>query len=287
MRASYLAEDELRGRMVIGRTQKLPVWVIDDHGVLLGDRHGHAVLPAAEAPPGLKKRDLVEVFVYTDGEGHPTATRRPVAAQLHELVVLDVVATNAHGAFFRWGPPKDLFVPWSHQHRRLQEGDRAVVFIDLDEDTGRLVGHTKLIEILTQDTSSLRVGDPVDGLVYGHNDLGALVVVEDRYPGLLYNDRGRYRVGERLQVWVERVREDGKLDLSPAPVGRAGSEHGVEVVLEALERGGGFLPLTDNSPPELIQRRLGLSKKVFKKAVGALYRQRRVTLEDDGIRAVP
>ena len=272
--------------MVIGRTQKLPVWVIDEHGVLLGDRHGHAVLPAAEAPAGLKKRDLVEVFVYTDGEGRPAATRRPVAAQVGELVVLDVVSTNAHGAFFRWGPPKDLFVPWSHQHRRLEVGDRAVVYVDLDEDTERLVGHTKLIEILTQDTRHLRAGEPVDALVYGHNDLGTLVVVEGRYSGLLYDDRAkrRHRVGERLRLWIERVRDDGKLDLSSVPVGRAGSEHGVEVVLAALAKEGGFLPLTDRSPPELIQRRLGLSKKVFKKAVGALYRQRRITLEDAGIR---
>jgi predicted RNA-binding protein (virulence factor B family) len=273
--------------MHIGRFHTLPVWTVGTAGVLLGDRHAHVILPAAEAPQGLKKGDRLRVFVTTDSEDQLTATLREPAGQVGDLVMLPIVDETPHGVFAHWGLSKDLFIPWKHMHERLAPGDRALVYIALDL-ADRPVGWTKLVDLLVAPTDDVQVGQEVSLVVYGTNDVGVLCAVDGRWSGLLYHDRlhGRFKVGDRLTGYVERVRDDEKLDLSLVPVGRAGTEHATDVILEALEAEGGFLPLTDRSDPELIRRRLGLSKKQFKKAVGGLYKARRVRLENDGIRRV-
>lgn len=274
--------------MEIGRVQQLPVWVTDERGVLLGDRHAHAYLPGHLAPPGLKKGDRLEVFVYLAKDGTRTATTELPDAGVGELIVAHVVGKTAHGVFVDIGLPKDLFVPWAFQYVRLDEGDRAVVYIDVDPDTGRLVGHTKLVDSLSLDTAKLQVGQQVELLVYGFNEVGALVVVDRKHPGIVYADRLRRqpRVGDTLDGWIERIRDDGKLDISVVPIGRAGRDHATDALLHALSVHDGFLPLTDHSDPEDVRRTLGLSKKAFKKAAGALFKQGRIRLDADGIRVV-
>ena len=278
--------------MRVGRTQVLPVWVVGDAGVLLGDRNGHVILPRSEDPGGLSKGDVLTVFVYTDTNDRLTATRKRPLAQVGEVAMMAVVGATAHGVFVDWGLPKDLFIPWKHQHTRLDVGDRAVVYVALD-DSDRPVGWTKLVDILVAPTHRLTVNQAVDALVYGGNDLGVLCVVDGKWSGILYDseleraaERPPLRVGDTLTAYVVRVRDDGKLDLALRPVGREGVGEGVSEILAALERSGGFLPLTDHSPPEQIRQRLGLSKKVYKKAIGALYRERRVRLDDDGVRLI-
>lgn len=271
--------------MNIGRVLQLPVWVVSDQGVLLGNRRDHVILPAHEAPPGVKTGDRLRVFVYTDSRDEKVATLRIPKGQAGDLVVLDVVDTSPHGVYCDIGLEKDLLVPWQHQHGRLEVGDRAVVYIGHDHE-GRLVGHTKLIDFLSVDTDKLQVGDEVKALVYGYNELGALVAVNRTWAGIVYMERlvRRPPIGQELTGYVERIREDGKLDISPVPVGRAGTTHAIDIILDALDREGGFLPLTDHSEPALIRRHLGLTKKAFKKGVGALYKKRRITIEETGIR---
>jgi uncharacterized protein len=271
--------------MRIGQFHTLPVWVIGDNGVLLGDRRQHVILPIHEAPPGLAKGDKLKVFVTTDSEDTLTATLRAPAASVGELAMLTIIDATDHGVFADWGLSKDLFIPWKHQHARLQVGDRALVYVGLD-NIDRPVGWTKLVDILTAPTDELYVGQKIHFVAYGHNDFGVLCAVEGRWSGLLYQDQlhGRYRTGDGGIAYIERIRDTDKLDLSLVPVGKAGTDHATEVILDALRESEGFLPLHDNSPSEAIRQRLGLSKKQFKKAVGGLYRARRITLGDDGIR---
>jgi predicted RNA-binding protein (virulence factor B family) len=273
--------------MNIGRFHELPVWVVGKTGVLLGDRHDHVILPAHEDPGGLEKGQRLRVFVTTDTHDQPTATLHEPAGEVGDLRMMTVVDATEHGVFVHWGLPKDLFVPWRHQHERLEVGDQALVYIALD-DRDRPVGWTKLVDILVADTREAQVGKQVELVVYAFNDHGVLCAVDGRWSGLLYADKlhGRYRVGDRMTGFVERIRDNGKLDLSLVPVGRAGTRHAVDIVREALAEEGGFLPLTDRSSPDLIRQRLGVSKKAFKKAVGALYKQREVVIEDGGVRSV-
>lgn len=275
--------------MDIGRFHDLPVWVVGETGVLLGDRHDHIILPTHEDPGGLKKGDVIRVFVTIDTHDQPVATLETPAGEIGDLALLTVVDTTAHGVFVDWGLGKDLFIPWKHQYGRLEVGEQALVYIGLDADTNRPVGWTKLVDILVAPTTGLRPGQAVDLVVYGFNDLGVLCAVDGKWSGILYADKlhGRFHIGDRLTGYVERVREDSdKLDLSLVPVGRAGTAHGRDQVLQALRDDGGFLALTDKSPPTLIRQRLGLSKKVFKKAIGSLYKARVVDLEDHGVRLV-
>ena len=271
--------------MRIGHFHTLPVWAISDTGVLLGNRHSHVIMPIHEAPAGLSKGDTLRVFVTTDSEDTLTATLRAPAGEVGELVMLTMIDANDHGVFADWGLSKDLFIPWKHQHARLKPGDRALVYIALD-NIDRPVGWTKLVDILSAPTDELQVGQQVHLVVYGYNEVGVLCAVDGRWSGILYLDQlhGRYRIGESLMGYIERIRENDKLDLSVVPVGRQGTEHATQVVLDALDAGDGFLPLTDKSPSDDIRRRLGLSKKQFKKAVGGLYKSRKVVLSPEGIR---
>ena len=274
--------------MNIGHFHELPVWVVGETGVLLGNRDSHVILPAHENPGGLKKGDRLRVFVTTDTHDQVTATLQVPAGEVGDLAFLTVVDATPHGVFVDWGLSKDLFVPWRHQHERLAVGEQAVVYIGLDEQTSRPVGWTKLVDILVAPTDRVRVGQQVALMVYGFNDMGVLCAVDGKWSGLLYADKlnGTYHVGDKMVGYVERVRESDKLDLSLVPVGRAGTRHAIDVVREALDEEGGFLPLTDKSPPAHIKQRLGLSKKVFKKALGSLYKRREIVLEAGGVRRV-
>jgi len=280
-------QDALCDSMNIGKFHSLPVWTVGPTGVLLGDRKAHVILPSYEAPPGLKKGQHLRVFVTTDSEDVLTATLREPLGQVGDLVMLSIVDQNDHGVFADWGLAKDLFIPWKHQHGRLTPGAKALVYITLD-NIERPVGWTKLVDILTAPTDELQLGQEVQLIVYGHNDFGVLCAVDSRWSGILYQDKihGRFRAGDTMTGYVERIRDNDKLDLSLVPVGRAGTKHATQIVLEALERGEGFLALNDRSPADDIRRLLGLSKKQFKKAVGRLYKDRRVSLHDDGIRTL-
>lgn len=269
----------------VGDHQELPVLARGKQGFLLGTRADHVYLRFEDAPEGLEVGDTLRVFVYTDSIDR-IATTRPPKAAVGGFACMRVVSTNDHGAFVDWGLPKDLFIPWRWQHKRLQEGESPVVAVCLDPKTGRTMGVTRLSRYFATDVGRLEVGQPVRLLVYDHTDLGAMVVVDGRWSGLIFAS-GIFRplpVGEELEGWVADIRDDGKLTLTLVPPGAQAARDARAVVIQALEEGGGFLDLHDKSPAEAIGARLGLSKKAFKKAVGSLYRDRVVTLEDDGIR---
>lgn len=275
-----------RGGMIrIGRYNELEVTREVPAGVLLGDEE--LFLPHREVPDGTEVGQVIRVFVYSDSEGQPLVTTAEPAGEVGELVVLRCVDTHDHGAFMAWGLGKDLLVPWNLQHVPLEVGDVAVTALFLDQ-RDRITGSTKLAGYLDRDVNRFRPGQEVDLLVYGEHDRGTQVIVDGRYAGLLF-DNETFRplaMGDRLRGWVKQARPDGKLDVSLQPPGRAAIDSAQEMVLAALRDNEGFLPLHDRSPPEAIQRALRMSKKRFKKAIGGLYKQRLIQLEDEGIRLV-
>ena len=203
----------------LGRIQTLPVLELGARGVWLGT-DGHEVPLDDQDPSGdLSVGDAVEVFVPTDREGRPLATRQLPAGQVGEFVVLEVAGANEHGVFFGWGLPKDLFCPWILQHERLYVGERAVVRVEIHERTQRLVGHTKLMPFLDLHSDHLRAGQQVEALVFADHDLGALCIVDGRFHGLLYDQPWfeRPHVGDTVPAWISTVREDGRLDLADRP----------------------------------------------------------------------
>ena len=266
------------------RLHTLRVARIDKGGVWLeaGERLAH--LPLREAPhaaPG----ELVEVLLYQDAAGELQATCRLPLAQAGEFALLTVRSVGPHGAFLDWGLAKDLLAPFRLQPERMQAGSRYLVKVDLDRQ-GRPFANARIDDCLDHGRPDLHEGDAVDLIVWQLTDLGAKVIVDNRFPALLYRDElpaGSF-AGMQLSGYVKRLREDGKLDVTLRKVGAEGVADARDVILKALAAQGGTLPLHDRSSPAAIEQALGMSKKTFKKAVGGLYKDGLVTLNGEGVR---
>jgi len=200
---------------------------------------------------------------------------------------LEIVAVNELGAFADWGLSKDLFIPFAEQQHALGKGRHTLVKVYLDNQ-GRLAGSTRIDHWIKDEPGNLKRGEKVSIIVGDKTELGYKAIINHESWGLLYSNElfQRIRKGQRLEAYVQRVRDDGKVDLNLTQPGFSKQKiDGVSGdILAALEANDGFLPLTDKSPPEEIYAQFKLSKKVFKQAVGALYKARRITLEKDGIR---
>ncbi len=274
-----------RSEFEIGRTNTLPVLSIGGRGALLGSANHSVLLPDHEIGCALEPGQAVEVFVYTTNQG-PLATFASPALQLGSFAYLPVVEVNEFGAFVDWGLPKDLLVPFGNQYAPMEQGRSYVVGLRLHRKTMRLVGTTVLSGLFDDDVHGLSPGDEVDLMVYGRIDQGYQVIVAGRHAGLVYRDQAfrRLRIGDTLRGWVDRVRPDHRLDIVLQRPGGAGTDDACAAVLAALDANGGALPLHDKSPPTEIKRRLNMSKKAFKKAVGRLYKNRLIELGDKEIR---
>ncbi|MEO0603202.1 MAG: S1-like domain-containing RNA-binding protein [Myxococcota bacterium] len=270
----------------MGKFQRLTIVEQVSGGVMVGAPNGErrAFLPGRGVEHQLFVSDEVEVFIYGGRHGEWLASTILPSAQVGHFALMRCVDVAEHGAYFDWGLPRDLFVPHGMLHEPVRLGDEAVVIVDLDLD-GRLYGATKLRDFLEDSRGQLDEGQEVELLVYGYNLLGTLVIVDGRFGGLLYR-RDTFKpanIGDRLRGWVQVVRGDGRVDVTIHRAGRAGTDDAVTVVWQALLDGDGFLPLTDKSDPGAIRKRLQLSKKAFKKAVGSLYKARKITIEARGI----
>ncbi len=274
----------------IGKTVSLEVLRAVPMGVILGSAEDEVLLPTRYVPDDTSPGDTVEVFLYTDSEDRPIATTERPLAQADEFACLRVASVNPVGAFLDWGLPKDLLLPFRSQLQRVRPEQKIVVRVLCDAISGRPVATAKLERFLEEPPRDLRVGQPVQLLIYEETDLGSKAIVNERFGGLLYREfapgdlrNEDIRVGASPKGYVQRIRADGKIDLRLTPGGKAGAESAREILLEALQRAGGRLELSDHSQPEEIRSTLGLSKRAFKRAVGALYRERRIQLSDAAI----
>lgn len=272
----------------IGRINKLTALRQTSVGFFLGhpdDDRDDVLLPNKYVPDSLREFDEIDVFIYTDSEDRPIATTLTPHILRDEFAPLPVVAVSNVGAFLNWGLEKDLLVPFREQAKPMRVGEWYVVFMYLDEDTGRLVASTKINRFLDPDVSRLREGDAVDLLAYERTDLGYNVIINDQYRGLLYHNElfRPIQIGDRMPGYVKTIRDDDRVDVSLQQTGLDHIETNARRVLEALQQHNGFLPLTDSSDPQQIYKLLEMSKKTFKRAVGTLYKDRRIDIRTDGI----
>lgn len=269
------------------RLHTLKVVRVDKKGVWLEAGEMLAHLPLREAPHATPGEEL-EVFLYQVIPGELQATLRPPLAQAGEFAVLKVKSITEHGAFLDWGLAKDLLVPLTLQPERMQQGWSYLVKIDVDQQ-GRPFGNARIDDCLDHGRPDLAEGAAVELLIWQLTELGAKVIVDNRYEALLYRDElppGSYP-GMELSGYLKHLREDGKIDVTLRRVGPEGVADAREVVLKVLAANGGVLPLHDKSSPQEIQKILGMSKKTFKKAVGGLYKDGLVKLTDTEIRFSP
>lgn len=269
----------------VGKYNVLRIDRKTEQGLYLEDEEKNDVLlPNRYIPEDWKLNDSLQVFVYNDSEDRLVATTLSPKINLNEFAVLQVKSISSFGAFADWGLPKDLLIPFSNQHQRLAEGDWVVVYLYLDEKTNRLAGTTKL-EQAKKAPLNISEGEEVN-LCIGHlSDLGYNVIINQQFIGMLYKNEifQPVTIGSQLKGFVKKIRGDGKIDVSLQQKGFGNIEPNANKILEQLKNNKGKLTLTDNSSPEEIADRLQMSKKTFKKAVGVLYKQRKIRFADDGI----
>ncbi len=282
-------KDELQ----IGRTCQLKVNRQVEFGFYLdgGEQYGEVLLPNGEIRPDIDVHigEPLEVFLYLDTQERIVATTHMPLAQVGDFAYLEVAWVNNFGAFLHWGPLKDLFVPFREQKMKMMKGHSYIVHVHLDPETYRIMASAKVEHFLSQDFPPYRTGDQVELLIWQKTDLGLKAIVDGRYGGLLYDTQmfRTLRTGDRVKGYISQVRPDGKLDLSLQCPGQRGVEDFSAQLLRHLQMNGGQTPLGDKSPAEEIYALFGVSKKVFKKAVGDLYRQRLIEISNTGIRLTP
>ena len=272
--------------LFIGKYNYLTIERVTSVGMFLSDVEGEEVLlPNQYITDDMQVGDQIKVFVYLDSEDRPVATTQTPKIIRNEFAFLEVKDVSEYGAFLDWGLIKDLFVPFREQPKPMEIGEWHVVFLYLDQKTQRLLASAKIDKFLETDRLTVSEGEEVDVLVWQKTDLGYNVVVNQYHKGLIYANEvfQPLEIGDSLKGYVKKIREENKLDISLQKTGYEVVEPVAKQILEEVKKGKGFLNLSDNSSPEDIYKRLKISKKVFKKAIGGLYKQGIIRIKEDGI----
>jgi predicted RNA-binding protein (virulence factor B family) len=272
----------------IGRWNTLMAVEQADHGLMLdGGEHGQILAPSRYLPEDAEPGEEFRVFVYLDSEDRLIATTETPIAQVGEFAFLEVIGLNPKvGAFLDWGLAKDLLLPFGEQLGRVQIGQRVVVAVLVDERSQRIIASMRTHRHLDRSAPLYDDGQAVQLLVAEKTPLGYKAIIDHQHMGLLYHSdlAVPLEIGQRVDGYVRQVRPDGKIDLSLEKAGYTRVGTLADDILEALRVGDGFLDIGDKSSPQKIRRVFGVSKKAFKQALGALYKQRQIRFDGQGIR---
>jgi hypothetical protein len=272
--------------LFIGKYNYLTIERVTSVGMFLSDVEGEEVLlPNQYLTDEMQVGDNIKVFVYLDSEDRPVATTETPKIVRNEFAFLEVKDVSEHGAFLDWGLIKDLFVPFREQSRPMEIGESHVVFLYLDQKSSRLIASTKIDRFLENERLTVKEGDEVDLLIWQKTDLGYNAIVNQYHKGLIYaNEVFRdLKAGDSLKGYVKKIREENKLDISLQKTGYDSIEPTAQLILDEIKKSAGFLNISDSSSPEDIYKRLQISKKTFKKAIGGLYKQGLDKIAEDGI----
>lgn len=270
--------------MKIGQYNKLMINRFVDFGAyLIDDEHNEVLLPKRYLTGDEELDDWIEVFVYNDSENRPVATTEHPHATVGEFCLMRVKAVNAIGAFLDWGlVAKDLLVPFREQRVRMQAGRSYIVYVYLDENSGRIVASAKLDKFLGDSLPDYYHRQKVDALIVQQQEIGYRVIIDGKHWGMIYNNEiyNPVNIGEHHMAFVKQVRDDGKIDVTLAKIEKMRVDDVASEILKYLKHNGGSMTLNDKSAPDDIMRTFNCSKKDFKKALGQLYKQHRITLGD-------
>ncbi len=272
----------------IGKYNTLTVVKDLDFGLYLdgGEDLGEILLPRRYVPLNCSIGDELEIFLYLDSEDRLIATTEMPDGIVGEFAYLEAVSVGKIGAFVDWGLPKDLLIPHREQKIKMEKGRKYVVYIYLDDESQRIVGSTKIEKFLDNLPPEYEEGEEVDILVYATTDLGYKTIINGTHTGILYQNEvfKKLKKGTKTKAYIKKVRPDDKIDLSLEKPGYEKVDSIAQNILDKLSNANGFISINDKSPAEIISDTFGISKKNFKKAIGSLYKQRRINIEADGIR---
>lgn len=272
----------------IGKINHLKIVKEVDFGMYLdgGEDFGEILLPLRYITPACVVGESVDVFIYLDSEDRIIATTDFPLAMVDDIALLTVVDTAPMGAFVDWGLAKDLLVPFAEQKADLVVGNKVIVKVLIDEMTERIIGSSKLDKYLDQIPPTFETDQEVALMVYSKTDLGYKVIINNEFWGLLYENEVFKPIqrGDFIKGYIKQVREDDKIDVYLQKAGYWNFDSVTQSVLEKLKSQAGYMEVTDKSSPDTIKHIFGISKKSFKKAIGSLYKEKIIVIEDKGIR---
>lgn len=274
-------------KIKLGDYNELKVVKTVDFGIYLdGGDEGEILMPSRYVPEGIRPGDVIECFLYLDQDERLVATTEEPLARVGEFACLEVAWVNEYGAFLNWGLMKDLFCPFREQKMRMVKGNQYVVYVHIDEESYRIMASAKVEHFLSKERPAYKHGEEVDLLVWQKTELGFKVIIDNKFAGLVYEDQvfRHLQTGDRLKGYIANIRPDGKIDVTVQPTGRRQTLDFSEVLLKYLQENGGACDLGDKSDAEDIKRRFQVSKKVYKRAVGDLYKRHLIVISDEGIK---
>lgn len=276
-------------KIKLGDYNELKVVKTVDFGIYLdGGDEGEILMPSRYVPKGIRPGDVIECFLYLDQDERLVATTEEPLARVGEFACLEVAWVNEYGAFLNWGLMKDLFCPFREQKMRMVKGNNYVVYVHIDEESYRIVASAKVEHFLCKDKPNYKHGEEVDLLVWQKTELGFKVIIDNKYAGLVYENQvfRHMQTGDRLKGYIANIRPDGKIDVTVQPTGRRQTLDFSEQLLQYLKSHDGICELGDKSDAEEIKMRFQVSKKVYKRAIGDLYKRHLIAITENGIKLV-
>ena len=272
----------------IGKYNELRIVAKNSDGLSLSDGNREILLPYQHVPKNVELGDNIEVFVFVNKDGNTIATTQQAFAQVDDFAFLTVVDANDDGAYLDLGIRKDIYVPTREQKRMMEIGESYAVYVYLDESNNRMLASSRLDKFIEEEDFDFDEGDEVSLLITKKTDLGYNAIINNKNIGLLYHNElfANLKPGERRKGWIKKVRVEGKIDLTLQPTGFGHILDSKDVILKELKECGGTIELGDKSTPDEIYDRFQISKSAFKKAIGGLYKERKITVSDNEIKIV-
>jgi len=271
----------------IGRLNNLRIVKEVDFGLYLdGGSMGEILLPKRYVPHDFKIDEFLEVFIYKDSEDRIIATTEKPYAMAGEFALLQTIAVDKYGAFMNWGLMKDLLVPFSEQQVRMEQGKKYIIRVFLDEKTQRIAASARIEKFLDKTSPVYHEGQEVNILVANQTELGYKVIINNSHIGIIYENEVYQPIerGQRLIAYIKKVREDKKIDICLNKPGYEKIDLLTDRIIKILRENDGFLSLNDKSDSDEIKKMFNESKKTFKKAIGSLYKKKKILIEKHGIR---
>ena len=258
-----------------------------DNGIYLdGLDLGEILLPQSTVDREIEIDEEVEVFIYHDHMARLTASLRKPKVTVGQYAYLRTSSVTDIGAFMDWGLQKDLFVPFAEQNIKFEESRSYLIYVYIDEMTGRIAGTSKVNKYLKSGSDEFKAGQEVFVLICNQTEIGYNVIIDDMCWGVIHNTDilGKMHTGIKTKGYIARVREDKKIDVSLSRPGYKKVIELTDIIIEKIKENGGSLNITDKSSAEDIYSMFKVSKKTFKKSLGALYKQRIIVIEEDSIK---
>lgn len=271
----------------LGQINHLKIVRKVDFGFYLdGENLGEILMPKRYIFPDMKIGDTIDVMVYLDGEERLLATTEISFAQVGDFAYLKVNKIENVGAFLDWGLSKELLVPFSEQKVKMEEGKSYVVHVYIDKITDRITGSMKLEKFINKEKPEYTINQEVDLLIWTLTDVGYKAIINNQHIGVIYKNEIFRKIsnGQKMKGYIKKIRDDDKIDLTLDKIGYTKIDSFAQLILNAIEKSGGFLPYNDKTDPEIIYNIFGMSKKVFKQSIGNLFKQRYIEITPEGIK---